>query len=278
MTDDRVAAVARTFDGLADVYDRSGVEFFGPIAAGLVEALALTPGERVLDLGCGAGAVLLRAAHAVAPGGSTVGLDVSELMVATTREAADALGATDVEVIVGDAQDPALPAGAFDVIASSLVLFFLPGPAAALERWRGLLAPGGRLGLATFGERDETFEALDGLFSPFLPPTMLDARTSGTRGPFASDHGMIAMVEGAGFVDARTVSLDLAVRFADVSQWEAFSRSTGQAAMWGFAPEAEHDSIRAAAAALLAPHADADGSMAVRQRIRYTLARAPIEP
>ncbi|MGB7981462.1 MAG: hypothetical protein WCF36_11800, partial [Candidatus Nanopelagicales bacterium] len=66
---------ARLFDDLAESYDAVGVEFFAPIALGLVDALAPAPGERVADLGCGKGAFLLPAARAVGRRGRVVGVD-----------------------------------------------------------------------------------------------------------------------------------------------------------------------------------------------------------
>ena len=60
------------FDAVADSYDQVGVDFFQPIAAGLVAELNPQPGERALDLGCGRGAALLPIAHAVGPTGSVV--------------------------------------------------------------------------------------------------------------------------------------------------------------------------------------------------------------
>ena len=55
--------VAGVFDRAAPTYDAVGVAMFGPIAERLVAELDLRPGERVLDVGCGRGAVLLRAAR-----------------------------------------------------------------------------------------------------------------------------------------------------------------------------------------------------------------------
>nr|MBA3524388.1 hypothetical protein [Geodermatophilaceae bacterium] len=66
---------AGLFSRLAGSYDAVGVPFFGPIADLLVGALAPAAGERLLDVGCGRGAVLHRVAPALAPDGSIVGLD-----------------------------------------------------------------------------------------------------------------------------------------------------------------------------------------------------------
>jgi ubiquinone/menaquinone biosynthesis C-methylase UbiE len=61
--------MAALFDRLAESYDAVGVEFFKPIAAGLVAQLAPKEGERVVDVGCGRGAVLIPMARAIAPPG-----------------------------------------------------------------------------------------------------------------------------------------------------------------------------------------------------------------
>jgi ubiquinone/menaquinone biosynthesis C-methylase UbiE len=273
--DDPRVRLSRLFDDLADSYDEVGVEFFGPIARGLVDALAPAPGERVADLGCGKGAFLLPAARAVGTRGRAVGLDVSPAMVAATSGAAASESLTQVEVRVGDAQSPDLPASAFDVLGASLVLFFLPDPRAALTAWRSALAPGGRVGVSTFGPQDEVWRAVDDVFTPYLPPPMLDARTSGTRGPFASDSGMEHLMADAGFTDVRTVVTDLPVHFADADHWQAFSMSTGQRAMWRAVPEAEHAAVRAEAERRLAAAAHPAGGITVHQQVRYTLGIRP---
>jgi hypothetical protein len=104
---------------------------------------------------------------------------------------------------------------------------------------------------------------------------MLDARTSGARGPFGSDGGMAALLAGAGFPDVRTVVRDLPVRFADADAWYAFSHSTGQRAMWQAVPAAERPSVRAEAERRLAPARIPDGGYVMHQQIRYTLGTRP---
>lgn len=273
--EDPRARVARLFDDLAESYDEVGVAFFAPIAEGLVGALAPAPGERIADLGCGKGAFLLPAARAVGPAGRVLGVDSSTGMVAAARRAAASAGLDHVEVSVGDAQAPDLPQASFDVLGASLVLFFLPDPAAALASWRAALVPGGRLGISTFGPQDDVWRSVDDVFTAYLPPAMLDARTSGARGPFASDAGMESLAAGAGFADVRTEVMDLAVRFADVAQWQAFSLSTGQRAMWRAVPEPERPAVLAEAARRLAPAEDPAGGYVLHQQVRYTLGARP---
>ena len=65
--------VAANFDTVADGYDNSEALFSGPLAARLIEAAALVPGEHVLDAGCGTGAVTIPAARAVGPAAGSPG-------------------------------------------------------------------------------------------------------------------------------------------------------------------------------------------------------------
>jgi SAM-dependent methyltransferase len=98
---------------------------------------------RVADLGCGTGTLSVLLAE---EGYDVRGLDLSPEMVDRARaKAAAAAPGLPVCFAVGDASEPDLPAGAFDVVLSRHVLWALPDPAAGLRRWCDLLAPGGRL-------------------------------------------------------------------------------------------------------------------------------------
>lgn len=264
------AGIAGVFDRAADTYDQVGVPWFGPIASGLVDELAVRPGERVLDVGCGRGAALRPLALATGPSGHALGIDMSPRMV--EHAAADLSGFPQVEVMVADAAAPGLRPGTFDVLASSLVLFFLPDPADAMRVWTDLLVPGGRLGVATFGTQQDRWLALDAAFLPYLPPAMLDARTSGRRGPFASDAGMENLFADAGLGDVRTAHRTVVATFRDVDHFLEFSWSHGQRAMWEAVPNDEHPDLRNTLAKSFSTLRDADGLTRLQQEVRYTLA------
>ena len=275
----RSARVAAVFDRVADTYDAVGVPWFAPIAERLVAEVAPVPGERALDLGTGRGAALWPLARAVGPTGRVTGLDLAAQMVAATRRDVRERGLTTVDLVVADASCPELPEGAYDVAVASLVLFFLPDPPAALRAWHALLAPGGRLGVSTFGIRDALWERLDDVFTPFLPPQLLDARTSGTRGPFASDAGVEELIAAAGFTTVRTEHLELSVRFADVEQWRRWSWSHGQRTHWEAVPAGSRDAVLAAGAERVKAAQDRDGGFILTQQVRYTMAtRPPLSP
>ena len=102
------------------------------------------PPARVLDLGCGTGSLAVLLAVA---GYDVVGVDSSPAMLEHARVKADAAGVP-VDLRLGDAAEPPVGegrGGAVDVVLCRHVLWALPDPSAALRRWSGLLAPGGRL-------------------------------------------------------------------------------------------------------------------------------------
>ena len=268
----RTAGVAALFDRAAATYESVGVPWFEPIGAALVRAVAPAAGERAVDLGCGRGAALLPLTDAVGPSGRVTGLDVSPGMLALLGEEVRARRLSTVDLCVADAAAPPLAPGSYDVAVASLVLFFLPDPAGALRAWRRLLVPGGRLGVSTFGPRDAAWEDLDSVFRPYLPPHLLDARTSGGSGPFGSDAGMADLVAGAGFSAVRTEGVDAPVVFEDPEHWRAWSWSHGQRAMWESVPGAERDRVMAEAATRLEAARDADGRITFTQHVRLTLA------
>ena len=99
-------------------------------------------GLRVADLGCGTGTLsLLLAAER---GHFVSGVDFSPEMIRRAREKAERTIPQPV-FIVADAAQPPLPAGSFDVVLSRHVLWAMPDPGAALEKWIQLLTPTGVL-------------------------------------------------------------------------------------------------------------------------------------
>jgi ubiquinone/menaquinone biosynthesis C-methylase UbiE len=269
----RSRMVAAVFDRSALSYDSVGVPWFTPIADRLVTELAPASGERALDVGSGRGAALFPLARAVGSSGHVTGIDLSSGMVEALLKDVAALGLENVDVRLMDAADPVLEGQAFDLIASSLVLFFLPDPEAALRNWHRLLAPGGRIGISTFGRQDPVWAATDAAFTPYLPKQLLDARTSGASGPFGSDEAVEGLFTAAGFGDVRTVGLDLTTTFRDADQWLEWSWSHGQRAMWEAVPTDRHDEVRATATRTLQAARDETWAIRLGQRIRYTLGR-----
>ncbi|WP_305091486.1 class I SAM-dependent methyltransferase [Prescottella sp. R16] len=274
----RSERIADLFDLVADSYDNVGVSFFGPIAERLVAAADPPHGGRVLDIGCGRGAVLFRLAAAVGSDGEVTGIDLSPNMVAATAHDARAYGLVNVHVEMMDAMNPRLPQGRFDAITASFMVFFLPDPAVALTRWRSLLVPRGTVAVSTFSAWDPRWAALEDLFEPYRGRGERDFFPIDPRdpnGPFGSDAAVEALMESAGLVGVRSSSFELVQRFDDTSQWFAWTRSHGQRMLWEAIPADEFDRVRDAAFERLDGWRDDEGRITARHRIRLTLAQRP---
>ena len=108
----------------------------------------LEPGERVLDLGCGAGTDTLVAAQMVGPQGSVTGIDMTEEMLAKARSSVAELGATNVKLVAGEAEALPFPDASFDVVISNGVIDLIPDKDAVFSELFRVLAPGGRIQIA----------------------------------------------------------------------------------------------------------------------------------
>lgn len=102
----------------------------------------LRPGQRLLDVGSGAGTITADLARIVGPENVTA-LEVSEEAAALTRTELERQGLHAAEVRVGDARDTGLEAGSFDVVHAHQVLQHVPGPVEALVEMHRLTRPGG---------------------------------------------------------------------------------------------------------------------------------------
>jgi arsenite methyltransferase len=108
----------------------------------------LTPGERVLDLGSGAGTDSLIAAQMVGEQGRVTGIDMTQEMLAKARAAAAEIEATNVEFVEGEAERLPFPDASFDVVISNGVIDLIPDKDAVFTELYRVLAPGGRIQIA----------------------------------------------------------------------------------------------------------------------------------
>jgi SAM-dependent methyltransferase len=105
----------------------------------------IAPGERVVDVGCGAGIDSLIAAKQVGPTGAVVGIDMTPAMIDRARASADAGGFTNASFRCGLAEALPVDAGWADVVISNGVLNLFPDKLASLREMARVLTPGGRL-------------------------------------------------------------------------------------------------------------------------------------
>ena len=108
----------------------------------------LAPGERVLDVGSGAGTDSLIAAQMVGEQGHVTGIDMTLEMLARARAAAAEMGVSNVEFIESEAERLPFADESFDVVISNGVIDLIPDKDAVFAELFRVLAPGGRLQIA----------------------------------------------------------------------------------------------------------------------------------
>ncbi len=105
----------------------------------------LQPGERVVDIGSGAGIDSLIAAKMVGPNGQVIGVDMTPAMLQKARKSATEVGLGNVEFREGSAESLPVPDSWADVVISNGVLNLMPDKLAALQEMARVLKPTGRL-------------------------------------------------------------------------------------------------------------------------------------
>jgi SAM-dependent methyltransferase len=211
-------------------------------------AAAVRRGDRVLDIGCGAGQTTREAARAAAPG-TVLGVDVSAPMLERARELTAAEGLDNVTYEHGDAQTHPFAPASVDLAISRFGTMFFADPVAAFANIGRALRPGARLVLLVWqaAERNEWEVAIDAALgvtpTPAFHPFSLGDPDATTR-----------ILDRAGFGE---------IGFAWVREPVFYGRDVEEALAWvrGFS------TTRDALAAL-----DPDGAARALERLRAMLA------
>lgn len=119
-----------------------------------IAALNIRPGAVVADVGAGSGYYTVRLAEVVGPTGKVVATDLQAGMLDIIRSKIARDRLTNVEVVQGRADDPVLPAGAFDLILMVDVYHELASPQPFVRKLKEALKPDGRLVLIEFRRED----------------------------------------------------------------------------------------------------------------------------
>lgn len=171
-----------------------------PLGDFALEALAPEAGERIVDIGCGAGQTTLALAQRVGASGAVLGVDISAQLLEVARRRLERVpGAS---VLEADAQTHGFEPGAFDAVFSRFGVMFFSDPAAAFANIRKALKSGGRLAFVCWRPL-----ALNGWMTIPLSAGLkhIDAQPQipdpHAPGPFAfADPGRVCgILEGAGF-------------------------------------------------------------------------------
>jgi ubiquinone/menaquinone biosynthesis C-methylase UbiE len=185
---------ANSFQSYLDTV--TGIERMRALKRRSHELLDPSPGDRLLDVGCGNGDDALALAEAVAPDGSVVGVDASEAMVAEASQRAT--DADPVSFRQADAEALPFDDGAVDGCRADRVLQHLERPRRAFAELRRVTRPGGRIAVtdSDWGTMvvDSLAADLDDLTARILDPEWSCARNGRLgrrlRG-WAADEGLV---------------------------------------------------------------------------------------
>jgi SAM-dependent methyltransferase len=204
---------------VAPRYAGEGPPYFAHAGRRLVEVAQGRPGDVVLDLGTGRGAVLLPAARRVGPGGRAIGVDIATEMLAYTRRTLESEQLAHASVQLMDVSALQFAPAQFTHVLSSFSVFFFPDLPAVLRKLREVLRPEGMAGFAFSRSTDPRWRwyeqllrdagALQGLPEP--------------RGyPRIRQPGVLAgLLETSGFIDVVELEEPTEIWYTSPEAWWA---------------------------------------------------------
>lgn len=190
-----------------------------PVSAAMIDALALHPGQRVLELAAGPGDTGFMAAELIAPGGTLICSDGAEAMIELARGRAAALGITNVEFAQLELEWIDLPTADVDAVLCRWGIMLIVDPEAAAREIRRVLRAGGRAAFAVWDRAEANPWAT-------IPGRAL-VELGHSEPPDPAAPGMFALAApgrleelllDAGFVEVEVGEVAVARRYATLAQ------------------------------------------------------------
>jgi SAM-dependent methyltransferase len=210
-----------SFNVGADAYLRFMGRYSEQLAAGFADLAGAGPGQRLLDVGCGPGALT---AELVRRAGAEVvsGVEPSRSFAAAVRER---LPGADIQV--GNAEDLPYPADAFDAALAQLVVHFMADPVQGLREMRRVARPGGTVAACVWDHAGDR-----GPLSTFWlavretdPDAADESNLAGAR-----DGDLARLFGEAGLTAIEASTLTVQVRYASFDHWwEPYTLGVGPA-------------------------------------------------
>lgn len=241
-----------------------------PVALWMVDALALQPGHRVLELAAGTGEVGFLAFELIQPGGELITSDFAPEMLTVAQERAEALGLQGVRFKQIDAESIDVEAASLDGVLCRWGYMLMADPEAALRETRRVLRPGGRVALAAWASpADNPWVSLFG--RELVRLGLAETPAPDEPGPFRwAEPGVIEeQLAAVGFVDdIRVEHVDWTLRYSGVEAWWSTTLDMSMRTKDALARAGEEASerLREAVAVAAGPFTAADGSLELPAR------------
>lgn len=234
-----------------------------PVSRRLLAAAEPTPGERVLEIGCGTGPMIATLADRIGPSGKLVAVDVSRMLLEVARE--KYARHSNVEFLLADAQTHDFGGERFDLAISQFGVMFFADPVAAFRNLRGVLAPHGRVVFACWRDisANPFFFVPVGAAKPFAPPQ--PPEDPNAPGPFAfAQHARLERIlSDAGYSKIEIVPHDESLLVDESRDAEAAARRMTNFGPTGRLLSGLDDATKAKAAVAIAeafrPYIGSDG-------------------
>jgi ubiquinone/menaquinone biosynthesis C-methylase UbiE len=240
-----------------------------------LDSLVVVRGGRVLDVACGTGIFARMAAHVVGPAGKVVGIDPTPLVVEAARR-------IDITSIVEwrNWEGLRLPFDdeSFDVVSCQHALHRFSDPLVVLDEMRRVLAPGGRLGVMTWGPIEENpvfaveLDAIikSGLDKSGVVELLLDAFA------YHRIEDLRELAHKAGFTDVSCRTVRMLAALPPVSQWvRVYPSLPPLSRVWRECSQQARIEFLSRASELLRPF-EHEGVLRVQASSRLVVARAPL--
>lgn len=249
-----------------------------PVLDGVLARAPLSNGDKVLDIGCGAGTSTMRAAQHIGATGRAVGADISDTLLALAKSRA--AGLDNVSYIHGDAATHAFEGAAFDHLISRFGVMFFDDTTSAFSNIHRSLRSGAHVIMATWGAIDA---------NPYFKLAALAARNvlgpmeksdPDAPGPFAmrEPDRIIPMLRDAGLKEVQADRQELLLTPpGDINAFADICAVIGpaEAAMRHFEASADkRDAVRQSLIDTFRPFETQDGAVRIPAEIIFYTARA----
>jgi SAM-dependent methyltransferase len=187
----------RSWAELSDMLDR----LLAPFVPLLMDEIGPVERRRVLDVGCGAGALTLAAA---ASGGHCLGVDISAPLIEAARERAGRRGLATADFVHADAQTHRFEPPGFDALVSRFGVMFFGDPVAAFRNLRSAARPGARLACLAWRSAAENgfMIAAERAAAAILPQLPKRVENGPGQFAFADRDRVLAILTDGGWQDA----------------------------------------------------------------------------